>query len=338
MAERLFKSSVPLEDGEIKKTPGYKPSSDAPPYAPPSNEVYVKHYAGTKVRYNIIYANNDFVFDKLPVTYSNKAMSVQEFVKSLNDSIKVFEGKNDDESKFAIRETKSIIDYLSGKENCVNVIANAISESDSVGPEATDHDIGHYILDERSHNKLSSYFSRSKLNEVFSEAFWKDYHVIVNYAEKDIKLEERYFRGESGFLANIIDGILAKSFNMKESISAQNILSGNMTDIQQDILAYFNKEGETLGNLTLVPITHKFMKYNFISEIEDLNLPRILLSKGLISDIKDFNLRKLASISIIPKEDSLPNMNAAAFEWLNSVEKEIKKEIQALVGKVLILW
>lgn len=340
MAEGLFKSSVPLEDGEIKKTPGYKPSGDAPPYAPPSNEVYVKHYAGTKIWYNIIYVDS-FSIRRI-FESSITSGTIKEFKGMLIERIdrckKIMEIDPSAELEgHVLKEAEFILKHL--KENCVNILANRYDDEDFVGPEAIDHDIGHYLMTDK--NQVRKEFTIQEIAKDLFEAFWKDYGVTVKYNGMTLEVNKDLCGEPGEFFNSIVWGILSSSFGLSQSISEFNMGRGYLEDLEHDIVAFYNKNEESLSGIKLKPLDFTLYRGLLVKDratTKELNLIDQLFEAKIISDKYDFYEENINSISIIPKAGALPNMNKAILPWIKSMEEQIKQGIDGLVGKVLILW
>lgn len=330
---KLVKKAVPLDDVVITPQSQY--------YDPTATETSVRrskkremdlpsiaefrsHYENTNIKYRIIYCENKFNLQQIPIRIQVFKNLIKKEIESAKQDYSREESKlenannsseilqNMQEYEEIIKEGEFLLQEGTLNPEAINIIANKYESTDLVGPKGVDHDLGHQILDA---------FEKHFKNR-FSEQIKQDYHLkIINTITKEITYqdipEDKIYR----IAFSLINYIIAKSNLLEGSISSISLNQDLLEDFLADLLIYYNKSGETLDNI-------KVSGVNLYTD-PILNILRI---KPFKSQNEYF--------CICPKniDNSIPNIEGELRKLLKIVEEKIKEVLNYRVGKVFCLW
>lgn len=330
---KLVKKAVPLDDVVITPQSEY--------YDPTATETSVRrskkremdlpsiaefrsHYENTNIKYRIIYCENKFNLQQIPIRIQAFKNLIKKEIESAKQDYSREESKlenannsseilqNMQEYEEIIKEGEFLLQEGTLNPEAINIIANKYAYTDLVGPKGVDHDLGHQILD-----AFEKHFQRG-----FSEEIKQDYHLkITNTITKEITYEDIPEVGINVIGFHLITYIIAKNNLLQESISSINLNKDTLEDLLADLLIYYNRGGETLDNI-------KINGVNLYTDMSFLDLK----TKPFKSENKN--------ICICPKniDNSIPNIEGQLRNLLKIMEEKIKKVLNSRVGKVFCLW
>lgn len=194
--------------------------------------------------------------------------------------------------------------------NAINIIANKFDSSDLTGPKGIDHDLGHAILDK---------YENSFKADNFIKAISHDYEVkkTANFGEIiTIPFDDIIYNYQRAAFV-ILTTIIANSNIIKGSISEMNLKNEELVDFLSDLLVLYNQSGESLENINLKGVT--------------------LYANNALSNFSLYR-KEGFNYEITPKNPKIPNIKAELIKIFSEVEKDIKKFLDSLVGKVIVLW